>query len=156
MVAPTAQWAADPSKRPSAAKSVTELIRFEPNVCICNGKEFKGESVSVMNDILLTFPQICLCNGNIHSSGKHRSVSDIGFNSPQKNMVSVIILAAMVSLSWLASPACCYHRSELRLQNDALHVRDGFPACPPLTSGMALAFYSTLAASSCQSRHHKP
>ena len=48
------------------AKRITELIRFEPEVCICkiNYLEFKGESVSVMRDLLPTFLQICLCNGN--------------------------------------------------------------------------------------------
>ena len=42
---------------------ITELIHFEPEICICigNKSEFKErESVSVMTDILLTFPQISL------------------------------------------------------------------------------------------------
>ena len=48
------------------AEMTTELMRFEPEICICNGNElqFKRESVSVMRDFLLKFPQICLCNGN--------------------------------------------------------------------------------------------
>ena len=48
------------------AEMITELIRFEPEICICNRNqlEFKRESVSVMRDFLLKFPQICLCNGN--------------------------------------------------------------------------------------------
>ena len=43
---------------------VTELVHFEPEICICNGNqlEFKRESASVMRDFLLKFPQICLCN----------------------------------------------------------------------------------------------
>ena len=52
------------------AEMITELIRFEPKICICNGIswDFQRESVSVMRDSLLTFPQICLCN-EINSSG---------------------------------------------------------------------------------------
>ena len=48
------------------AELITELIRFEPEISICNGNslEFKRESVSVMRDFLLKFPQISLCNGN--------------------------------------------------------------------------------------------
>ena len=48
------------------AETTTELMNFEPEVCICNGHSlgFKRESVSVMEDFLLTFPQICLCNDN--------------------------------------------------------------------------------------------
>ena len=48
------------------AEMITELIHFEPDICICNRNElaFKRESVSVMRDFLLKFPQICLCNGN--------------------------------------------------------------------------------------------
>ena len=48
------------------ADMITELIRFEPEICICNRNqlEFKRESVSVMRDFMLKFPQICLCNGN--------------------------------------------------------------------------------------------
>ena len=36
------------------AEMITELIRFEPGICICNGNEseFKRESVSVMSDLL--------------------------------------------------------------------------------------------------------
>ena len=44
---------------------ITELICFEPKVCICNGQlEIKRICVSVMRDLLRRFPQICLCNGN--------------------------------------------------------------------------------------------
>ena len=45
---------------------ITELIRFEAEVCICNGKliGIPKESVSVTRDFLLKFPEICLCNGN--------------------------------------------------------------------------------------------
>ena len=52
------------------AEMITELIRFEPEICICNRNEleFKRESVFVMSDFLLKFPQICLCNGK-NSSG---------------------------------------------------------------------------------------
>ena len=48
------------------AEMITELVRFEPEICICNRNqwEFKRESVSVMRDFLLKFPQTCLCNGN--------------------------------------------------------------------------------------------
>ena len=48
------------------AEMITELFRFEPEICICNGNllGFKRESVSVLRDSLLKFPQICLCNGN--------------------------------------------------------------------------------------------
>ena len=48
------------------AQLASELIRFGPEVCICNGYnlKFKGESISVTTDFLLTFPQICLCNGS--------------------------------------------------------------------------------------------
>ena len=51
-----------------AAKIVTELILFEPKICICNGNllEFKGESVSVIRDSLPTF---------------HRSFSVMDINS---------------------------------------------------------------------------
>ena len=50
----------------AVAEMITELIRFEPKICICNGInwDFRRESASVMRDFLLTFPQICLCNGN--------------------------------------------------------------------------------------------
>ena len=48
------------------AEMITELIRFEPEICICNGNsfEFRRESVSVPRRFLLKSPQICLCNGN--------------------------------------------------------------------------------------------
>ena len=48
------------------ADMIAELIRFKPKVCISHGNrlEFKGESVSVLKDVLLTFPQICLHDGN--------------------------------------------------------------------------------------------
>ena len=44
------------------ADMITELIRFEHNIRICNGNEleFKREFASVMRDFLLKFPQICL------------------------------------------------------------------------------------------------
>ena len=39
------------------AEMTTELIRFEPEICICNGNgnelQFKRESVTVMRDFLL-------------------------------------------------------------------------------------------------------
>ena len=45
---------------------ITELIGFEPEICICNGNEleFKRESVSVMRDFLLKFSESWFCNGN--------------------------------------------------------------------------------------------
>ena len=66
------------------AEIVTELIHFEPEVCICSGNEleFKGESVSVMRDFLPAFPQIwinsllaaqfciCICNWNLTAHSK--------------------------------------------------------------------------------------
>ena len=49
---------------PAVAEIITELIRFEPKICICHEKkEFKGKSASAVRDSLSTFPQICLCNG---------------------------------------------------------------------------------------------
>ena len=61
------------------AEMTTELIRLEPEICMCNGNElaFKRESVSVLRDFMLKFPQICLCNGN-YFSWQHDSVSLIG------------------------------------------------------------------------------
>ena len=69
-----------------ASKICTESIRFEPEVCICNG--IQGRIcilVSIMRDCLQTFPQICLCNGN-HFFWQHTSVSVIGINCPQINI----------------------------------------------------------------------
>ena len=65
------------------AEMITELIRFEPELCICNGNslEFKRESVSAMRDLLLTFPQICLCNGDSFF-WQHDLVSVIGYSVP--------------------------------------------------------------------------
>ena len=53
------------------AEMITELIRFEPEICICNGHklEFKRESVSVMRDFLLAFPEISLSVMEMNSSG---------------------------------------------------------------------------------------
>ena len=60
------------------AEMITELIRFEPKICICNGNEleFKRKSVSVMRDfsaeiptdlslswqVILLAAQFCICN----------------------------------------------------------------------------------------------
>ena len=65
------------------AEMITELFRFEPEICICNGKQlgFNREYVSVMRDFLLTFPQICFCNGYSFVQ-QHDSASAIGNEFP--------------------------------------------------------------------------
>ena len=66
---------------------ITELIRFEREISICNRNElkFKRESVSVMKDFLLKFPQICLFNGN-EFFWQLNSVSAIGNKSPPEKV----------------------------------------------------------------------
>ena len=47
------------------ANMITELLRFTPEVCMCNGsflEMFKGEFVSAMRESLPRFADICLCN----------------------------------------------------------------------------------------------
>ena len=46
------------------AEMISELISFEPEICIFNGSSLELNRVSVMRDFLLTFPKICLCNRN--------------------------------------------------------------------------------------------
>ena len=74
------------------AEIITELVKFEPEIGICNGNEFdfEGEYVSVMSDFLLTFPQICLCNGS-WLFWQHDSVSVIGTNCPQEDVCDIAV-----------------------------------------------------------------
>ena len=46
----------------AVAEIITELVRFKPEICICDGNEFefKRASVSIMRDLLLSLPQISL------------------------------------------------------------------------------------------------
>ena len=87
---------------------ITELIRFEPEICICNGNqlEFKREregSVAVMIDFMMRFPEICLCNEN--QFFWHRdSVSAIGNQSPKKKCLSVITFNTTVHKNLGATP----------------------------------------------------
>ena len=55
-----------PVRNTVVADMITELIRFEPEICICdeNCLEFKRKSASVIRDFRQKFPQICLCDGN--------------------------------------------------------------------------------------------
>ena len=75
----TKNWRCKHATTTVVAEILTELIRLGPEICISNGNklEFKGKSVSVMKDFLLTFPQICFCNGN-HFFWQHDSASVIG------------------------------------------------------------------------------
>ena len=63
-------YLAAPKYPPVVAEMMTELIRFEPKICICNGNslEFKRESVSVMRDFLLD-SQRTVAVMEINSSG---------------------------------------------------------------------------------------
>ena len=74
------------------AEIITELICFEPKVCICNGNLWENmrEPVSAMRDFLrrFLFPQICLCNGQ-QLFWQHDSVSVIEIDFPQKKCLSV-------------------------------------------------------------------
>ena len=79
------------------AKIITELMCFEPEVCICNGNELEmmRGSVSVMRDFLLTFPQICLCNRQQFFS-QHELISVIGNQFLPEERLSVINLDTTV------------------------------------------------------------
>ena len=57
-------------KRPPS----TELICFEPEVCICNGNDLDFKRICICNE---KFPQIYLCNGK-YFFWQHDSVSAIG------------------------------------------------------------------------------
>ena len=92
----------------AVAAMITELIRFEPKICICNGNqlEFKSESVSVMRDLLLlTFPQIGFCNGN-ELVWQHESASVIANSCPPEK-VSVCNQCGCYGIPFTGSQTGC-------------------------------------------------
>ena len=86
------------------AEMITELIWFEPEICIGNGNQLKNkkESISAMRDFLSRFPQICLCNGNFFFSQRD-FVSAIESSFAQKKCLSVIKLDTTVN-NFLVTP----------------------------------------------------
>ena len=69
---------------------ITELIRFEAEVCICNGNqlELQEECVSFMRDILLNFHRsLSVSVMEIKFLWQHNSVSVIGSSCLQKKHI---------------------------------------------------------------------
>ena len=85
------------------AKMITELIRFEPEICICNGNllESQRESVSaVMRDFLLKFQRSVSVMKLILLGARFCNMYlQLEINSPQKKSRSVINLDTTVIIS---------------------------------------------------------